>query len=550
MVFASNTVPKAPVVSEELHDNYFVKDPTGYWIKIDPDSSVVITVGPNGIRFDNPVDAQINAGCNPPTAAPANPDALSLFFSTFGSGASASLSGVWDVANQVWQRVGGIIKDNDCDTRWLVEETPDDDIIRGYVRNVPTAYYSTRSTNTGYNAGTPNWGVNRVTNGAFAGYNRANTTDISVDAGVRAGFQADGNRQTNNGYQAGYEYVGNDVVNTGSNTGFQGEGNRMVNAGNYAYFQGAGGIYSTINGSYAAYQATRVNRSTVNGDISAYRADIFYSTINGFGAARDAVIDRSDVRGYYAASYGDLRNTLIDGYYAGHRAELVNSDGRGYYSLHRAKGTFKSFSGLFSGYYSYGDRVEGFGGYALDRNAGDDNAGFGYGTMRFHASRRCTAAGNFAGSVGFQTVTFPATTTGGNSQITIPGHGFGAAGDYFTINPTASTITGLNNGGVYVVEIIDANTVQVVSGATLGAGSATIRIYEQYENSSALGYGSRFTNDNQVVLGNTAVRELRTTARDIITGPLPQFASDAAAAAALVAGQQYRLNGDNVVRQV
>ncbi|TXG82316.1 MAG: hypothetical protein E6R13_05125 [Spirochaetes bacterium] len=205
---------------------------------------------------------------------------------------------------------------------------------------------------------------------------------------------------------------------------------------------------------------------------------------NGFGhyALRYNTGNNSNGFGYMSLMYntGDGSNGI--GYNALIYNTGNNSNGFGLSALRGNTGNNSNGFGYAPLMYNIGNESNGFGSYTLSHNTGNNSNGFGYESLQYNtgansngfglwALRYNTGANNSVlGSNSFSnfyidTVNaklFDATAIDMTAKtITIPNHGFGTNGTYTNLKFTqgSSAITGLANGTIVQVKIIDANTI-------------------------------------------------------------------------------------------
>jgi len=175
-----------------------------------------------------------------------------------------------------------------------------------------------------------------------------------------------------------------------------------------------------------------------------------------------------------------------------------------------------NFFGQESGQFNKGARVVGFGGETVQNNQGDDVVGIGNDALIYNEGNQNTAVGsesfvfltNVAGLKSFVS----GDVTAGTDRIAITAHNFGTTGAF--VNLLYSGVTGgITNGKIYQFEIIDANTIELITDSTLdldGTEDGDLTPQYTYTNATTIGYNSQPTASNQVTLGNATVTEVDT----------------------------------------
>jgi hypothetical protein len=240
-----------------------------------------------------------------------------------------------------------------------------------------------------------------------------------------------------------------------------------------------------------------------------------YGTALGYSALRYNTRNFSNAVGAYALAF----NTGDE------------SNAHGYQALEYNTADYCNAMGHDALRWNTGVRSNAFGGDAGWYNTGDDFTAIGNSAGQLNVGANVTAIGSNAGFanegddsvfVGSQTgVTFnddavSAKTFDGaavkGQQITIAGHGFGAANTYRLVRFTqgTDTITGLTDNVLYQVKIIDANTVRVNNqhelSTPLGTGH-TFTPQTRYSNVILIGKGLDATKSNQIILGPSSITE-------------------------------------------
>ena len=181
----------------------------------------------------------------------------------------------------------------------------------------------------------------------------------------------------------------------------------------------------------------------------------------------------------------------------------LNSNGMGSVALQNNTGMLSNGFGYYILLNNTGANANCMGAYALTYNQKANNSAFGHNA---YSAFLDNTAGNKSADSTAVDITL--------ERITITAHGFGATNAIVNIkyaSTTGTAIGGLGVGTVYQVKIIDANTIEFVTGATKrnltsqGAGTHTFTPQFAYENTTCLGANTYPNKDNQVVLGDTAV---------------------------------------------
>ena len=253
---------------------------------------------------------------------------------------------------------------------------------------------------------------------------------------------------------------------------------------------------------------------------------------NGFGGY--ALQSNTGVNANGFGGYALQSNTGAYSNGVGHAALYGNtgaySNGVGYTALYGNTGAYSNGFGLAALQNNTGANSNGFGGYALQSNTGVSSNGFGYNALLYGQAADNIAIGdnawatfldNTAGNKTFNnTDVVPAT-----ERITVTGHGFGSTGAYVNLKYTQGTaaITGLTNGTVYQVQIIDANTLyfRTVNITDAGSGTGhTLTPQYAYSNSICIGADTVPTASNETTLGNSSTTTARIRGKTTIGGEL------------------------------
>jgi hypothetical protein len=184
--------------------------------------------------------------------------------------------------------------------------------------------------------------------------------------------------------------------------------------------------------------------------------------------------------------------TTFLGYFSGYRNQSTNSVGVGNFALQNNSG----ISSIGIGYGALQNNTAslsiGMGHLVGQRNTGTNSISIGESSHYYNSGNYSIALGSSTGqfnegdyntSLGFQSNFDFKDNTGGNvnfdntdinistDRITITAHGLGATNDWINIRYTEGTaaISGLTDGNLYKIKIIDANTVgfrEIIFGST------------------------------------------------------------------------------------
>ncbi len=204
-----------------------------------------------------------------------------------------------------------------------------------------------------------------------------------------------------------------------------------------------------------------------------------------------------------------------------------NNTALGWSSMNNSQGASNTAVGFNSSYYN----TTGTWNTALGTQAGDWWLTNNYSVAVGGLSARY-AEGDYNTNIGYGTGTYFNEDVSGlksfnqsdiltSTTVTITAHGFGSAGTRRLLKFTEGTgYVGLVTGDVVPVNIIDANTVQILRLSLFTGSSSTGHSFTPqfiYTNSMNLGYQAANTKSNQIVLGNASVTELLTAAKPKLT---------------------------------
>ena len=284
-----------------------------------------------------------------------------------------------------------------------------------------------------------------------------------------------------------------------------------------------------------------IGKSALQSNTGAYSNGVgAYALQNNTGATANGV-------GAYAlqSNTGTYSNGV--GHYALQSNKGVYSNGVGYYALQSNTGAYSNGVGSLALQNNTGAYSNGLGTNALQSNTGANSSGMGSLALLNNTGANANGVGNYAlvynqktnnSAFGHNAYSAFLDNAAGNKtadstavditleRITITAHGFGATNTIVNIkyaSTTGTAVGGLAVGTVYQVKIIDANTIEFVTGAvkrnltSQGTGTHTFTPQFAYENTTCLGANTQPNKDNQVVLGDTAVDTVKMggTARTI-----------------------------------
>ena len=181
------------------------------------------------------------------------------------------------------------------------------------------------------------------------------------------------------------------------------------------------------------------------------------------------------------------------------------SNGFGYYALIYNTGNNSNGVGYISLQYNTGNNSNSFGHYALRYNTGNNSNGVGYTSLQYNTGSNNNVLGyNSFASFYVDTVNaklFDATAIDMVTKtITIPNHGFGASGTYTNLRFVQgdSAVTGMSNGAIVQVKIIDANTIAFEEVIQSGQVRRNVVI-----TNAGTGTGHKF--EPQIVMSNVNI---------------------------------------------
>lgn len=195
--------------------------------------------------------------------------------------------------------------------------------------------------------------------------------------------------------------------------------------------------------------------------------------------------------------------------------------GFGVYSAQSNRGNFSSGNGAYSIEYNIGHNSTGSGYFSLNHNTKDNVSGFGAYSLRYNDGTQNSALGMNAfnlftedagNAVDASVVVFA------ESRIVSVAHGFTGY-----VNLKASTTGVLPTGLTTDVNQWQATHVDTLYCRTdtfsdAGTGTLTLTPQTIYTNSTAIGYNAEPDENNQVMLGDANVTEVKTTGSFISNG--------------------------------
>lgn len=354
----------------------------------------------------------------------------------------------------------------------------------------------------GYQAGTSNTSgqINQFI-GAYAG-----STNTTGDANLAVGFRAgQGNATGDNNTVFGFYAIGQPAssgesrnVFVGNNAGFNNTVSDNHFVGYTAGYRNTTGTSNTFEGNKAGYNNTTGNGNAYVGYTAGYQLRGSDNTVLGNAAgsgdlAGGPILSIGQVTlvgsqagqlnttsGLVAVGYRAGQNTTgADNTFLGYQAGRANTGGnRNTYLGHEAgalgTGTasrYNTFVGYQAGYANNGGEANTAVGdlAGTDLTTGDNNTLVGQSAgSNMNTGARNTFVGRLSGS----------NTTTGTDNVLV---GYATA----TVNVTGTGLTAVGSG----------------------AGSFNTTGYEGLNNSTALGNGAKFADDNTMTFGNTSVRQ-------------------------------------------
>lgn len=211
-----------------------------------------------------------------------------------------------------------------------------------------------------------------------------------------------------------------------------------------------------------------------------------------------------------------LQSVVVGKFTPGDYREWVSA--LGYDAANPTFAPFISAVGGQAGSFNAGDDLTAMGWSAGLQNTGASVSAFGLNAALYNGGDNNTAIGWAAFSTWVPDVARAGTVTNvdfANNQITIgAGHGWGAIETYLNLKATTTGVLpdGLSpNAELWIV--ISSTVVECLTDSftDAGTGTHTLTPKTEYTNSTALGYNAQPDDDNQVMLGDTNVTEVKTT---------------------------------------
>jgi len=270
-----------------------------------------------------------------------------------------------------------------------------------------------------------------------------------------------------------------------------------VTAGGYLSAAGNTGNNVTANGAYSAINNTG-NVVTANGYSSAYNNTGNYVTATG----RDSIYFNTGNYVTATGAYSARNNT----------GNTVTADG--YASAQNNTGNYVTADGYASAQNNTGTDVSANGAYSAKYNTGTNVVANGSDSAQYNSKDNVTALGSGAYNTWVNGSSYAISSAdAGAATVTVTGHGI-TIGTYKPLKVSGAGVGGLINGSVYTFKAVDANTLQPLGGNITSSGTATLYANSNdFANVTALGYNAEPTKDNQVMLGDTNVIEVKTYAK-------------------------------------
>jgi len=267
----------------------------------------------------------------------------------------------------------------------------------------------------------------------------------------------------------------------------------------------------TANG-YGAARNNTGDYVTALGAYSAYNNTASNVTASGYNSAQINSGDKLTTNGVYS-SYSNTGNYVTTSGYSSSRyntGDFVTANGYG--SAQTNTGDYATAIGTYSAYNNAGDNVVANGAYSAYNNTGASVTATGAYSARYNGKDNVTAVGFAAYDSWVNGTSYSITSAdAGADTVTVTGHGI-TIGTSVPLLASGSGIGGLSNGDVNVFEAIDANTLQPLGVNITSSGTATLYANSKnFANVTALGYNAEPTKDNQVMLGDTNVVEVKTS---------------------------------------
>ncbi len=428
---------------------------------------------------------------------------------------------------------GGIYSDN-----FRTDETTTHNVFVGDDAGGTGTY----STAVGEHAGEGNTGSSQTALGYYVGYYNAGSSQTAL--GMYAGYANTGSYQTALGYSAGYANTGSSQTALGNGAGYSNTGSSQTALGygagqsNIGSSQTALGYYAgrfntgssqTALGMYAG-QSNTGSSQTALGMYAGEGNTGTYQTALGYSAGYYNTGSSQTALGYYAGQSNTGSSQTALGYQAGQFNTGSSQTALGYNAGLSNTGSSQTALGYYAGLSNTGSSQTALGYYAGYYNTGSSQTALGYNAGYYNDGAQNTAIGNEAFNAfnldASKTKTFDYTAiNAATNYITLTAHGLGTTGTYLNMKfvQGTSAITGMTNNEIYRFKIIDANTLELANYLTyitaVGTGTGhTLTPQFVYSNSVALGYDAEPDASNQIVLGNSAVTQVKTAGSIYSTG--------------------------------
>jgi len=279
----------------------------------------------------------------------------------------------------------------------------------------------------------------------------------------------------------------------------------------YAAAYNSSGDNLTATG-YSSARYNTGNFVTAYGRESAYSNEGDYLTTNGYSSAQNNTGDSVTVNGFNSA-YNNTANSLTaSGVYSaqnntGNFTTVIGASS-GRYNV----GSYLTAHGVSSARYNTGVNVTSIGSASAQNNTGDYVIASGGSSAQYNSKNNSTAIGYGAYDNWVNGTSYSVTSAdSGAETVTVTGHGI-TIGTYKPLKVGAAGVGGLSNGSVYTFKSVDANTLQPLGVNITSSGTTTLYANSNdFTNVTALGYNAEPTKDNQVMLGDTNVVEVKTS---------------------------------------
>jgi hypothetical protein len=273
--------------------------------------------------------------------------------------------------------------------------------------------------------------------------------------------------------------------------------------GSLSHTTGIQGYYNTFVGMGAGGSTTTQTNVTANGAYAAQSNTGLYVTANGT----------------YSAQYNTGSSMTASGTYSAGNNTGDKVTAIGMYSAQNNPGSNLTASGYFSARNNTGGNVTANGYFAASNNTGDNLTAAGMYAAQYNSKSLVTAIGYDAYNNWVNGTSYSVTSaSAGADTVTVTGHGI-TIGTYVPLKVSGAGVGGLGNGAVYTFKAVDANTLQPLGINITSSGTTTLYANSNdFTNVTALGFNAEPTKDNQVMLGDANVVEVKTYATMLDTG--------------------------------